>query len=393
MKIRNFLSAILLVLPMVSRWVFPGGLERRFIFNFLGMPVYLINICYVLYIFLWHRENRDANGLRKRIAILITIQFVFSLFGWLLNDYSDRWIVLFCNQSMFIIPLIIMCFPPSAKQIDYLKYLLIPAFFIICLEVILFSLDILHYQGLSGQEYGDIQRINSTIGGATGTGVILFMLGAFIFSQYIKKKIWQYFFLILWGIACFYTVSRGTVICLFLFTIIWLYRELKQQRTVAKIIFIGAFAIVLTILNNLHIFNPIIERQAILEQGDMIYSGRDDRLLVSLNIFQKSPIYGVGQGNIFPNKDIRASEFIPYHKAAPHNYWMLILGEQGVMGLIMFLWIFLFCLKKMDYTNYCSYAVILTMLVLFNTESIFLDDEYILLLFLMIIAPLKILKK
>jgi O-antigen ligase len=137
-----------------------------------------------------------------------------------------------------------------------------------------------------------------------------------------------------------------------------------------------------------NVFDPVLERQKNLNQSGEIMNGRDDRFATTVQIFTRSPLYGVGGGNIFPVKEIRDSTFISLFQAAPHNYWLLTLGEQGIIGFFLLLCIFGVIIRRLDYKKYSSYAVIFTILILFNTEAIFIDDEFIPLLFLLIIISI-----
>jgi O-antigen ligase len=373
---------------MISRWLLPSGMEQRFITNFLGLPFYLINICYVLYLFLSFSEK--PNKKHAKIITLIVCQAIFALLGWVFADYSDRWIVLFMNQTIFIVPVIMMFLLLNEKQINFLKYILGFVFFIICGEIILYSLGILHYQDLSGQEYGEIMRISTTIGGATGTGVIVFALGAFIFQHYIHKRLFLYIFLGIWGTASFYTISRSTIMCFALFVAIYLWKEVKTLKFSKKIVLIIGILLLFLSLNNLHVFDPIIERQKMLNESESIVSGREELFILAINVFEASPILGVGIGNMFPVKELRhTSNFKPLHFTPAHNYWLLTLGEQGIIGFIFLLSVFILIVRNLDYTNYCSYAVLLIMLIQMNTEAIFVDDEFIAPLFLLISTSLK----
>jgi hypothetical protein len=386
MKIKQYLVALLLVIPMVSRWLLPEGGEQRFIIHTLGFPVYLFNFAYLI-IFFSGIYTKDQN--RIKIIHLVLCQMILALFGWIFADYSDRWTVLFINQVVFWIPILFLLFQLNKKQIDFLKYILVPAFFIICGEIIIYSLGILQYNDLSGQEYGGIMRISTTIGAATGTGIILFALGVFVLQHYIHKPVFQYVFLGIWGTSLLYTVSRSTIICFLLFATVYLWKNVSNLKVSKKIIFISGIVLLFVTLNSLKIFEPIVEREKALEASDNILSGREERYMRVGKSFVINPLFGVGIGNVFPTKDVRYSDFVPLYFAAVHNYWLLILGEQGMVGFLCLLVVCVVIIRKLDYSNYCSFAILLIIFVMMNTETLFVYDEFIALLFLLISSSLK----
>jgi O-antigen ligase len=270
-----------------------------------------------------------------------------------------------------------------------LKYILIPTFFILCAEVILYSQGILQYKELSWQEYGGIMRISTTVGASTGTGIVLFALGVFVLQHYIHRPAFQYVFLGIWGTSLLYTISRSIIICFLLFAAIYLWKNVTNLKFSKKIIFISGIILVFLTLNYFNVFEPVVEREKLLQASNDILSGRDELYMLVLKPFETNPLFGVGIGNVFPTKDVRQSDFVPLYFAPLHNYWLLTLGEQGIVGFFCFLFVCVTIIRKLNYSNCCSYAVLLIIFVSMNTEAIFVDDEFIAPLFLLVSTSLK----
>ena len=72
---------------------------------------------------------------------------------------------------------------------------------------------------------------------------------------------------------------------------------------------------------------------------DSFTTRRRDLIAASVDLFKSSPITGVGLGNF-----VRFSSY--YWKEPVHNIYLLILSETGLLGLVSFVLLVLFCLKS-----------------------------------------------
>jgi Lipid A core - O-antigen ligase and related enzymes len=389
MKIKLFIAAILLVLPMISRWLLPYSLETLLMVNFLDNAFYIPNICYLIYMLIM---ISDIHIFKNKKILTIYVIFSFSFFlSWCLNDYSDRWSILFFNQAIVLIPIIMLLLPLYNIQIKFLKYIFLFTLLILILEIILYSLGIFEYEDLSGGEFSGIFRINTTIGASTGTGVIVFMLGAFVYENYIKNsnKIFIFLFFILWVTSIFFTVSRGSILSILLLLIVITYKNIINFSLKKRLFFISSIILLFCFLNYLGVFEPILERQNIMIEENDVTSGREIRQQIAINIFNESPLYGVGNGNVYPSKELMITDYPSTHAMSPHNFWLTILAENGILGLIILFIFYVSVMKRLNYEKYTSWAIIITIVVLMNVENVFIHDEYIALFFLLIISSLK----
>lgn len=377
-EIRDIFIVFLFIFPMITRWLFPASVEERFtFFLFDYFPFYSIDICYLLFPFF--AKFKKNTGHYRTCFYLLMLQFIVVLLNVFFVEYSDFRFVLWCNMSYFLAMLFILFYSFSKYQIRIASFCLFIVFVILLIQIVLYSTGILSYSlDLSTNEYAGISRISTTIGAATGTSVIMFMLGGVVFYLFEETKM-KYLILLLWAISVFLTVSRGASLAFVLFILYFVYKELvnseEKKRTILQLVL--SFLLIGTILHTSGFITPLVERNSILAEEDAT-TGRGDILKECIDIFFTSPVWGVGVGNVYCTKDLMAlPDFIRTHPLATHNYYILTLMEQGVVGFLLFFLTMYFLLRRLPYLS-CSLCAVLiiTMLVLFNTEAIFVNSEF-----------------
>lgn len=380
--VQDTFIVLLFVFPMITRWLFPISLEGRFTIFLLGyFPFYLFDLCYILFPF-FAKFKKNAGHIRLSFYLLM-LQFIVVLLNLFFVEYSDFRFVFWGNIYYFIAMFFILFYSFSKSQIRVAGFCLFIAFIILLIQIVLYSTGILSYSlDLSNHEYAGVSRISTTIGAATGTSVIMFMLGGVAFYLFEGTKM-KYLVLLLWAMSVFLTVSRAASFAFILFIIYFMYKEVMnsdaKKRTMFQLII--SFFLIGAILYVSGFITPLIERSSIVA-GEDATTGRGDIIEECIEVFSSSPIWGVGLGNVYCAKDLMAlPDFIRTYPLAPHNYYILTLIEQGLIGFLLFLLTMFFLLRKLPYLS-CSLCAVLiiTMLVLFNTEAIFVNSEFIFLL-------------
>ena len=378
-EIRDAFIVFLFIFPMITRWLFPVTIEERFtILLFDYFPFYLIDACYLLFPFF--AKFKKSTGHLQIGFYLLMLQFIVVLLNLFFVEYSDFRFVLWSNMSYFFAMLFILFYSFSKYQIRIASFCLSGAFVLLLMQIVLYSTGVLSYSlDLSNNEYAGVSRISTTIGAATGTSVIMFMLGGVAFRLFENTKM-KYLVLLLWAVSVFLTVSRGASFAFILFILYFIYKELinsdEKERTIFQLIL--SFFLIGVILYVSGFITPLVERNNVLA-GEDATTGRGDILKECIDVFISSPVWGVGIGNVYCTKELMVlPDFIRTHPLAPHNYYILTLIEQGIVGFLLFLSTMYFLLRKLPYLS-CSLCAVLiiTMLVLFNTEAIFVNSEFI----------------
>lgn len=163
--------------------------------------------------------------------------------------------------------------------------------------------------------------------------LICFILGLYLFSNTAKAKwlILGGLFLIL--LALFFTSSRiGWVLALMSLLTYALFHV--KQKEWAKIYFIAALAIIssATILIG---YRPFFVSRATDSLASNANSSRTFFDQFGLKIFQSHPVLGVGIGQYIPEM-ISGFKLEPWQYQPPHNIFLFIAAELGLIGLILF---------------------------------------------------------
>ena len=125
--------------------------------------------------------------------------------------------------------------------------------------------------------------------------------------------------------------------------------DLKKYLKVSVIIFLAVTAIITGISLILPAeSNPILAELSSLNPSNITFKGRELMWLTTFNMIKDHPIIGLGvntfrlnyqnyQGNFLSSNP----DYISYLGSAesPHNQFLEITSEQGIIGLLLFLWI------------------------------------------------------
>lgn len=142
------------------------------------------------------------------------------------------------------------------------------------------------------------------------------------------------------------SLSRGAWIGLVAVIIIFLLFQPRARKFILLSIIIFVFLRPESVMLRAGLVAPETQSQKwVVENRD--YSDRF-RLAVyhsSWNMFKESPLIGVGYGT-YGNRISNYFSFIKGYKPAPHNTFVQILAEEGIIGLLAFLWLLYAFLKR-----------------------------------------------
>lgn len=387
------------VLPMICHWLLPSGIEDfKCYLDIFGVKFFVFDFLYIIYIIYYNTKSSGKTclsyGRKTRVVILCITIILYTILCLTFESVPNFMALIINNMSFVWFTLLFILAPLSKRQILLTKPFFVTALIILVCEVFIFSLGLMQYRSavgtdLSGQDFDGFMRISTTIGGATGSAVIIGLLGAFCISIYEWNKLEQIALIVLTSIGVFFTMSRGTSLVWIIYVIYFVYSTyLKHTRFSTKIKALLGATILLTGLYYVGIFRPIENRFEHMEQSSDFSAGRDDKLAISLKMIDESAPFGYGLGQVFPNKAV-ALNFNEPHHFAPHNMYMLIAIELGWSGLFLYI-LLIFCLmSQINYKNPLAVYLCLLFIINANTESVLTDSEYSALIIFAIMAITK----
>lgn len=200
-------------------------------------------------------------------------------------------------------------------------------------------------------------------------GYITFALGILVFTMNKKRKLWTILFIAISGILIFGLLLTGKrahilfMILAYLFTYLFSERNKQMLIRLLKVSTI-IIALVISLLLALKIYegNPDLPFYGFMERVEDtidglkedrdITSGRSALYDFSMNVFRENPILGGGWWTVRDNSIGLINDEKGSH---PHNIYLQLLSELGIVGLLSFTIILLFVLLstlkllKVDY--------------------------------------------
>jgi len=146
----------------------------------------------------------------------------------------------------------------------------------------------------------------------------------------------------------------GLVLIVFLLFGIWL----SQSRGALLAIMLGIMAYILTSFKlrlrllvpaSFVLLVPVILFSTIHRESSDISGSNSMRLeylLTGLRMLKTNPITGIGFENYDDLYERYTTRFEEYGKRTAHSSWVLALAETGIPGLLLFVWLFLYVLRR-----------------------------------------------
>ena len=382
-SLANKLHVYFLIIPIYVRLILPEGLELRLTTNILGYSFFLPEICFFLLPFV---APLSIKTLSKNFSLIIlTLLGVF--FGYLsaVNGGSNQVINNFLAGTDFYVTLLIFLLFPFRKE--QLKFLLIPTVVlvvIIGLQIVLYSFGFLSYEKelTSNDGFSGISRISTTISAATGTAVAYFLMSIILYSLISEK--FKKIFILISVIVGSITLTRSVMIAnaILLFFVFKRDKSIRLNKNKKFFRFLGILVLLVGLLfslNKIGILDSVTSRNDSLESGNLdVSNGRFSRWESSFVFFNEYPILGSGANFVTMHKRARYAKVDSKNLFSPHNAFVLVLMERGIIGISLFILIMYLLLRpiRIKKNGVQKIALLLCVAILMNTEIVILFSEF-----------------
>jgi O-antigen ligase len=279
--------------------------------------------------------------------------------------------------------LVAACIPFGDRYRTPLRWALTALLFAIVAETLLFATGVLSYSVVKSGAFGDMDRISTTVGAATSTGTVVFMLGVWVVDLWgLNWRGLVIAWVALIGIAA--TFSRGPLAMAGMVALLASFKWARAAPTpggATRRTFGLAAAIALSIAA-VTVGGPVrgladalVER---LESGAGD-TGRLYRYEEAWSTFQANPIFGVGSGHYHLRPRYEESGFAPTGRTSPHNVYLLVLAENGILGTVLFVGGFLLSVRPLLArlsARPLAIAVFIVGFVGMNVEVLYSEPQY-----------------
>lgn len=353
LDLRSFaqsLPLLALLVPTAMSAALPETIERRLMF---GVGPYALFIPYLMSFMLLP----FIFALRGKANLWLLFMGLFFLFAGIGNAAYG---VIPSSGLMYGTCIFAVCALASKIQwsqndLRILFWVSLSILFGLTLQVVLFSLGFLSIivdSGFStlGVE-GQVSRVGTTAGAATGSAVILFVCGVFAFYaalQLFKGFIVPTAILAMTGSAILLTFSRGGLLLFVLFiALLFFGRSPRFRFSIASkfaLLTVAFGALAYSLYSNEEILGALTTRGFGNAASTSFFSdnGRVIRYVEAYNYWTEEPILGSGLGGYYIRKRwLRTLPGIVVGVTSPHNVYLLVLAELGLVGFIPFMFLVL----------------------------------------------------
>lgn len=377
--------------------------------------LFVVKCIYNRFVFSHHFLKQPLFFLLVLHVGWILICCFFSTDSWLSTKYL-------LAKIWFIIPLVIMLpyFVKTESNFKNLAKILIGVMLFLVIQTIIrhgfygFSFSAVH------QTVAPFFR-NHVNYSALLSCIIIICFIAYKNTKRNKKLLLNIFIILLIGL--FFAYSRGAWVAIILSAISFV---LIKKNIFKKGIFISIIGVMLSFFwlisnNNFVRFSPNYDNtifhnnftehlQATVELKDVSNAERFYRWVAGVKMFNAKPITGFGPNNFYKNyKGFTDNRFKTWvsdnlEKSSVHNYYLLILLEQGFIGLLIFSFLIVSMLltcQKLYHTFYNEFykqvslcvALILVVIAAINFMSDMIETDKIGIMFWLCLGVIFILQQ
>lgn len=309
--------------------VFSGRFNIPFLKNG-DYPIY-IGILFLFVITLYSLKKKINN---KNICfILFNILFIFYIFIRTWNSYNMSQAAKAFELTIYVFPLVlfILIIIDNKRMIDL---------------VLFYTFSLTLFFAVLGLFSGDLGEGRLSVLGGGSNVYGRYMLFGFILSVYYLQKsnrlvlkIIIILLLFLFSILTIYSGSRqavlGLVLALIIISALWIIKTINYKITlnrIKKISLLILLGFLMTILAKKFLVNTLIFNRLMLLTSDNKGSSVEIRLVLydkSWKMFFENPLWGNGTRSFAEN--------MPQGLTYPHNVYLELLAEYGIIGFLLFI--------------------------------------------------------
>lgn len=384
---------LLVLLPLLGRWLLPITAEETLRLWVFGFPILALDLAWGMVpiyavIFRLPRRTHLAWALYYlAVGAWFAVQILLSV---------DATALQYVALTDLLLPILFLSVFPAVREYEAeLRVVLGAVLVYLAAQILVFSVAPDLWSTNVGRELyeGGLSRIVTTVGAATGTAAVVFLVGVWLLDlcagrSWMAGGVW-----LLTTVSIALTFSRAAMLAWLLFSVVG-----AARGAVVRGVRFGLGATVgLALLAFLMVSGPYVaswrDRVVRIEASGDFTSGRVNRFGEAWAQFRQTPLLGVGFGAVYERPRVTltrerqgASLSTPQ---APHNAYFLTLAEVGVVGSVAF-WVPLIWAGARafgrDPFRPLGIGLLIYGAVILNTECIVLTFEYVGLLTLCVAA-------
>ena len=332
-------------IPFLSDIILPSSIQSLFVLGKdSSYPFYLFDI--FIFLFFLIALSKDKIKIVKPDLLKLIIFYVLCVFfSTIANNIFHLFVGLhYCIDFILYAFLFRFAFYNKTEVSIVLMGFRFLIFFL-SIQLFLVYFGFIQFETLGNN--GLMLRAGTTAGNSNMVSHLLYLL-CFVSLFNLNNKIWHVIIIIVSGLGIFFTLCRGAILAYALFVVCYVFLYIKKKKFLVKIaaalLFIGVFLS----LNYYFHFEEVLEAR---QEESLAYSGGDDysagrteRWENVINTLNRNNTFFWGEGVAstgMHRTEVLSSKNIDAGKFSPHNVYIALLSETGIISLLIFLCIFL----------------------------------------------------
>lgn len=330
-------------------------------------------------------KRKYASKIRSVIYLKSILDIFIFMRGICVDDFST----FFAQFLWFIIPFYyavavikyIDCFNLKVSNVGKM------GLFYYAIYVVINIIVNIKYYGFAFSNTAERSRIISPGGGPVIFGyTIVIIICYLLYNKGIISSISMFIGILIYSVGGILTGSRAAIWPIILLLIIYIF---MNKHTSVKIMTLSIVFIIVIILNPISFLTTLVPRIIDFSGGTRL-----ETAINAFKIFYEQPVlralFGSGFGNLFPyqlwlSSKEKVINLISYNTfiydgrillVQPHNSYLYLLLETGLIGLLLFLSLFIniiFIIKRHESNNkHYKYIMIFFIMVLNCFDSVFI---------------------
>jgi O-antigen ligase len=342
-----------------------NNLKKNLNFNFLFaliipflilgpfFPDLIVSLSALIFLFYIIRKEKFYYFTNKPLIIF----FIFCIYCILISVFVAKYKMLSFQSSLFYFRigvfscLIWYLLEQDKKILNYFYYLLLISFLVLIVDGYIQFFTGANIVGLPK----DGVRISSFFGDELIMGSFLSRLFPLLFALFIlkeKNKLELYFMILFFSFLCGLVLISGERAAFFLYclSLIFIIIFMKGYTKIRLAVLVSSVIIIIIIISSFYEVKDRIIYQPVSTLKKSIFTPEHDSLIrTAYNMFLDKPIFGHGP-KMFRVICKNEKYAVGIHSCDnhPHNFYVQLLAETGVIG-------FSFLFSAFVYVLYCAY--------------------------------------
>ena len=319
---------------------------------------------------------------------IISLLFLYYIYWFFLGKFTDSNWILKRVSLLWLLP-VFYSTNFSNKTIENSVFAFFISMFISSIIAISENYGILNINGENWTNSAFLKYTEHNVFLASSTILLIYSYFNIIVNSFLKTAL--IIFLPFYLLSLFTEAGKSGQLVFVLLLMIFIFIKLRKNIK-HLVLSIGLLLLGVVVVYNT---SEMVQKRYTLEISRFLTKQSSSRSLLfthSLDIINKQPIIGYGTGSftdIFRKIDKKTEKIVSYDHKTPHNNYLYVWIELGILGLIILLSIFYFQIRELKKLKDGFVRILIPIMflaIMFTDSYLFMHNTLVLYIFLSTIA-------